>query len=74
MWFSGLISRSGDDLEFLCLKYTKVYIKKLKILRFRFVSHFLVTMCGILLEALTYSVLISFIFFFINRRVISVSD
>jgi hypothetical protein len=46
----------------------------LKILRIHFVSHFLVTMCGILLEAvaLTYSVPIS-ITFFINRGAISVS-
>ena len=63
MSFSGLISRSGDDLEFLCLKHTKVYIKMLKILRLHFVSHFLVTMCGILPEAPTYSVPISIIFY-----------
>lgn len=52
MSFSGLISRFGDCLEPQCLKHTEVHIKIFKILRIHFVSRFLFTMWGILLEAL----------------------
>ena len=60
----------NTDLESLCLKHTKVYIKIFKILRIHFVSHFLVTMCGILLQALalTYSVPISITFVLIEEQ------